>query len=93
MDNDNDDVCNNQPPLGMQYESFHFIFSILQFIFYNLYALLYVFICPHFLILSLVCSWFGPLFVEYATLFTTLKGRKQCWPLSFLFQDGADVVT
>jgi hypothetical protein len=28
MDNDDDDVRNNQPPLGMQYESFHFIFSI-----------------------------------------------------------------
>ncbi len=81
-------VCNMN-----NFISFFPFFSILQLNFHIFYALLYIFICPHFLILTFVCNWFGPLFVEYATLFTTLKGRKQCWPLSFLFQDGANVVT
>jgi hypothetical protein len=37
-------------------------------------------------------SWFVLSFVEYMTLFVILTWRKQCWPLNFLFQDGAYVV-
>ncbi len=48
--------------------------------------------CPYFLVLTFVCSWFGLLFANCATLFATLKGRKRCRPFSFLFGDGANVV-
>jgi hypothetical protein len=91
MDNDNGNVHNNQPPSGMQLESFHFI-SFFQVISYNFYTLVCVFICPHFLVFTFICNWFVPLFVDYATLFVILTRRKQCWPLNFLFQDDADVV-
>jgi hypothetical protein len=33
--------------------------------------------------LTFVCSWFGLLFAEYVTLFTTMKGRKRSLPISF----------
>ncbi len=71
MDNDNGDVCNNQPPLGIHFGSFHFILFIFQVIFkcYNFYTLLYVFVCTCFLVLISIYNWFESLFI-------TLKGRK-----------------
>jgi len=64
MDNDNGDVHNNQPLLGMHSKSFHFIFFIFQVIFYVI-----TFIdCLYFLVLTFVCSWFGLLFTNYMML-------------------------
>jgi hypothetical protein len=43
-------------------------------------------------LLNFSCSGFGLLFVECTTMFTTLKGREQCSPIGFLFQEDANVV-
>jgi hypothetical protein len=93
MGNDNGDVRNNVPPLGiMDLKSFYSHF-VNCFLWHNFYTRLYFFICPRcFLILTFVCSWFGLLFANCLTLFVALKGRKKCWPFNFLFQDGANVV-
>jgi hypothetical protein len=68
----------------------HFILEVI-FLLYLFYIGI-CFMCPHFLILTFVWSWFGPLFVDNVTLFVALKGKKQCWWFNFLFQNGVNVV-
>jgi hypothetical protein len=43
-------------------------------------------------LLSFAYNWFG-LFVDCATMFATLKGRKWCSLVGFLSWEGVDVVT
>ncbi len=45
-----------------------------------------------FQLLEFVCNLFKLLFVDYMKIFATMKGRKQCCPIGFLFQNGVDVV-
>jgi len=70
MDNDNGDVHNNQPPLGMHSKSFHFFF-IFQVIFYVITFIDYL----YFLVLTFVCSWFGLLFTNYMMLFIAKREK------------------
>ncbi len=64
--------------------NFFFVIIFLSWYFFHLLCLL---------VLTFVCTWFGPLFTNCATIFATLKGRKWCWPFRFLFRDVVDVVT
>jgi len=36
-------------------------------------------------LLNFTCSWFRLLFVDRVMMFATLKGRKQCYLIGFLF--------
>ncbi len=98
MGSDNGDVRNILPSLGIMYfESFYLIFSfyshfVNHFLWHKFYTWLYLFICPCFLVLNFVCSWFRLLFVDYIMSFAALKKRKKCWPLNFLFQEDANDV-
>jgi hypothetical protein len=94
MGNDNGDVCNILPSLGIMYsEPFYFIFSFYShFLWHNFYTWSYIFICPCFLVLTFVCNWFKLLFVDCTTSFATLKGRKRCRPFNFLFWEDANDV-
>ncbi len=98
MGSDNGDVHNILPFLGIMYsKSFYFILSfwshfVNHFLWHNFYTWLYLFICPCFLVLTFVCNLFGLLFANCAMSFATLKGRKRCWPLNFLFWEDVDVV-
>jgi len=44
-------------------------------------------------LLSFAYNWFGLLFVDYARMFATLKGRKWCSLVGFLSWKGVDVIT
>ncbi len=55
--------------------------------------MVFFFHLAYLLILTFICNWFGLLFVDCATMFVTLKGRKWCWPFKFLFWDAINVVT
>jgi len=46
-----------------------------------------------YLIIEFAYNWFGLLFANYTTMFATLKGRKWCSLIRFLFQEHANVVT
>jgi len=98
MGSDNGDVRNILPSLGIMYfKSFYFIISfysyfVNHFLWHNFYTWLYLFICSCLLVLTFVCSWIKLLFANYKMLFVALKGRKKCWSLHFLFQDGVDVL-
>jgi hypothetical protein len=37
-------------------------------------------------LLNFACSWFGLLFVDYAMMFTSLKGKKNVLHLDFYFK-------
>jgi hypothetical protein len=71
MANDNGDVYNNQPPLGMHSKSFHFFFFIFQVIFYVIIFIDYL----YFLVLTFVCSWFGLLLKNYMMLFIAKREK------------------
>jgi hypothetical protein len=43
-------------------------------------------------LLSFACNWFILLFAICMTMFVPLKGRKRCFLVKFLFQEGAYVV-
>jgi hypothetical protein len=43
-------------------------------------------------LLNFICSWFGLLFVNRATMFAVLMGRKECSLIGFIFLEGADVI-
>ncbi len=87
MNNDNGDLLNARPPLGMHSESFHLI---LVYIFYVSY---YIIVWFHFFALSFVysCLWF--LFTNYVMTLVALKRRKQFLPLKFLFRDDVKLIT
>jgi len=73
MNNDNADVHNTQPPLGVYPKMFNLfsmsIFPCCSFIMFSLVVMIFI------------CSLIRLFFTNYATLFVTLKGRKRCWPL------------
>jgi hypothetical protein len=60
-----------------------------------MYCVLVVLDLPLSLLIQLLnfsCSWFGLLFAKCAIMFTALKGREQCSPIGFLFQEDANVI-
>jgi hypothetical protein len=80
MNNDYGDVHNTQPFLGVYFEMFH-LFSMS------------IFLCCSFIMFPLVvmifiCSLIRLFFPNYAMLFITLKGKKQCWPLHTIIHLG-----
>ncbi len=71
IDNDNGDVHNNQPPLGMHSKLFLFFFFIFLVVFYVI-----TFIdCLYFLVLTFVCSWFELLSPNYMMLFIAKREK------------------
>ncbi len=73
----------------MESKSFHFanysfVITFISCFFFHLSCLL---------VLTFVCSWFGPLSIDWTIIFITLKGKKQCWPFRFSFWDVTNVVT
>jgi hypothetical protein len=86
MKSDNGENGITQLPLGMNYSN-----TSRKLI----YCVFVVLDLPLSLLIQLLifsCSWFGLLFVDYATMFTTLKGRERCSPIGFLFRENANVV-
>jgi len=86
MKNDNGESGITQLPLGMNSSNtssrlIYFVFVVLDLPLSLLVQLL------HF-----ACSWFGLLFANCVTMFATLKGRKRCSPIGFLFREDANVV-
>jgi hypothetical protein len=59
---------------------------------YNSNINYYIIVRFHSFVPSFVCSYLWFLFTNFVTVFATLKGRKQCLPLRFLFQDDADSI-
>jgi hypothetical protein len=92
MNCNNGDLVNAQPSLGMHYKSFHFfsflIFQVIFIIYINKYYVIYF---PS-LALSSVYSWLCLLFTNYVITFVTMKRRKQCLPLRFIFQDNVNII-
>jgi hypothetical protein len=86
MNNDDGDLLNARLPLGIHSKSFHLILV------HNFDVNYYVIIWFHSFVLSFACSCLCLLFTDYMTMFVTLKGRKQCPPLIFLFQDDVDLI-
>jgi len=70
MNSDNGDHLNARLPLGMHSKSFHLILV------HNFNVNYYVIIWFHFFVLSFVCGCLWFLFIDYAMMFLTLKGRK-----------------
>jgi hypothetical protein len=82
MKSDNGETNIVQLPLGM-YSSYVEPSYFIMFSFFTFELSLLI------QLLNFTCSWFGLLFVDHATMFMVLMGRKRCSLIGFLFLEGA----
>jgi hypothetical protein len=88
MKNDNNDIDITEFPSSMNFlsetwdELISYVYMVCLWIMFSYWNQL----------LNFACNWFILLFVNCATMFITLKGRKWCSLIKFLLQEGAYVV-